>query len=195
MNRGTSDTWGKRQRRRRRQGANAWRNTLITLGRPRVMRMTKLHRICGCGDSSEERRQKSGPRGFPRGPRRTQMPLVGQRRPALPRTDSAVPSALGGLTSGFGMGPGVPPPPWPLTNEGHSVFGGPRRGVPWGPHSMQARRHNRPHRPRPRRDGRARPISAARLRRSRALHLRPIDLVVYQGPYRREDSSRDWLPA
>src|SRR5205823_6188300 len=25
----------------------------------------------------------------------------------------AVPSALEGLTSGFGMGPGVPPPPWP----------------------------------------------------------------------------------
>ena len=41
----------------------------------------------------------------------TQMSLVGQRRPALPRTNSAVPSALGGLTSGFGMGPGVPPLP------------------------------------------------------------------------------------
>ena len=53
-----------------------------------------------------------------------QMPLVGQRRPALPRTDSAVPSALGGLTSGFGMGPGVPPPPWSLTNEGHSAVRG-----------------------------------------------------------------------
>ena len=50
------------------------------------------------------------------------MPLVGQRRPALPRTSSAVPSALGGLTSGFGMGPGVPPLPWSLTNKGHSVF-------------------------------------------------------------------------
>ena len=42
---------------------------------------------------------------------------------------------------------------------------------------------------------RARPISAARLRRSRALHLPPINLVVYQGPYRRENSSWDWLPA
>ena len=42
---------------------------------------------------------------------------------------------------------------------------------------------------------RARPISTARLRRSHALHLRPIDLVVYQGPYRRENSSWDWLPA
>ena len=33
-----------------------------------------------------------------------------------PTDYSAVPSALGGLTSGFGMGPGVPPLPWPLTN-------------------------------------------------------------------------------
>ena len=62
------------------------------------------------------------------------MPLVGQRRPALPRTDSAVPSALGGLTSGFGMGPGVPPLPWSLTNKGHSVFKDGR--VPSGPHSV-----------------------------------------------------------
>ena len=43
--------------------------------------------------------------------------------------------------------------------------------------------------------GRARAISAARLRRSPALHLPPIDLVVCEGPYRREDSSRDRLPA
>ena len=50
-----------------------------------------------------------------------QMPLVGQRRPALPRTSSAVPSALGSLTSGFGMGPGVPSLPWSLTNKGHSI--------------------------------------------------------------------------
>lgn len=57
-------------------------------------------------------------------PRNAKMPLVGQRRPALPRTFSAVPSALGGLTSGFGMGPGVPPPPWSLTNEGHSAVRG-----------------------------------------------------------------------
>ena len=43
--------------------------------------------------------------------------------------------------------------------------------------------------------GRARPISTARLNVSRRLHLRPINLVVYQGPYRRENSSWDWLPA
>lgn len=60
---------------------------------------------------------------------RRKMPLVGQRRPALPRTDSAVPSALGGLTSGFGMGPGVPPLPWSLTNKGHSAVGARRRAL------------------------------------------------------------------
>ena len=63
------------------------------------------------------------------------MPSVGQRRPALPRADPAVPSALGGLTSGFGMGPGVPPLPWSLTNDGHSAV----RAVPWGPHSATSR--------------------------------------------------------
>jgi hypothetical protein len=34
-----------------------------------------------------------------------------RRRPTLPRIPSAVPSALEGLTSGFGMEPGVSPPP------------------------------------------------------------------------------------
>ena len=76
-------------------------------------------------------RRRPPPRPLPgRGPPRAKMPLVGQRRPALPRTDSAVPSALGGLTSGFGMGPGVPPLPWSLTNKGHCV------AVPSGPHSV-----------------------------------------------------------
>ena len=122
------------------------------------------------------------------------MPSVGQRRPALPRADPAVPSALGGLTSGFGMGPGVPPLPWSLTNVGHSAV----RAVPWGPHSATDEDvlHLGPqdvvmgHV-----EVRARPISTARLRRSHALHLPPINLVVYQGPYRRENSSWDWLPA
>ena len=34
---------------------------------------------------------------------------------------------------------------------------------------------------------RARPISTARLSASRRLQLRPINLVVYEGPYRKED--------
>ena len=125
------------------------------------------------------------------------MPLVGQRRPALPRTRSAVPSALGGLTSGFGMGPGVPPLPWSLTNEGHSAVRGEASAVPWGPHSatLDDIRSKGPHATEQISERRARPISTARLRRSHALHLRPIDLVVYQGPYQKENSSWDWLPA
>lgn len=44
-----------------------------------------------------------------------------------PTDCSAVPSALGGLTSGFGMGPGVPPLPWPPAAKGRSAIpGGPR---------------------------------------------------------------------
>ena len=41
----------------------------------------------------------------------------------------------------------------------------------------------------------ARPISGARLRASRPLHLRPINQVVSLGPYRREGPSRGRLPA
>ena len=97
-------------------------------------------RVKGAGGSPRDahilRRGPGGPRacaqaeGGPprpvpgRAPLRAKMPLVGQRRPALPRPSAAVPSALGGLTSGFGTGPGVPPLPWPLTNKGHSAVTG-----------------------------------------------------------------------
>ena len=53
----------------------------------------------------------------------------------------AVLSALAGLAFGFGMVPGVPPPPRPPAREGRSswtfVSGGPRvpPRAPWGPHS------------------------------------------------------------
>ena len=47
-----------------------------------------------------------------------ESPLSGQRRPILPRASPSVLSAMEGLTAGFGMGPGVPPPPWPLTRQG-----------------------------------------------------------------------------
>ena len=90
------------------------------------------------------------PRPTPRYPGRA--PSTGQRRPALPRADPAVPSALGGLASGFGMGPGVPRPPWPLTggrrsscddeNASHA------RGVPRALGAAQrARRTGYPDRP------------------------------------------------
>ena len=143
-----------------------------------------------------------GPRGRERAPSAgaegalwAEMPVAGQRRPALPRADPAVPSALGGLTSGFGMGPGVPPLPWPLTIDGHSSFAGLRRALGAAQRASELTGEGRARTHREATVGRARPISTARLRRSRALHLRPINLVVYEGPYRRESSSRDGLPA
>ena len=71
---------------------------------------------------------------------------------ALPshRIPPAVLSALAGLTSGFGMGPGVPPPPRPPADAGRSpapgrcpcadafaLSEGPSR-APWGPHGVRA---------------------------------------------------------
>ena len=59
-------------------------------------------------------------------------PLARESAPLWPAascspTDcTAVPSALGGLASGFGMGPGVTPPPWPPATKGrYSLGGGP----------------------------------------------------------------------
>ena len=52
------------------------------------------------------------------GARKRGSPRSGQRRPILPRASPSVLSAMEGLTAGFGMGPGVPPPPWPLTRPG-----------------------------------------------------------------------------
>lgn len=125
------------------------------------------------------------------------MPLVGQRRPALPRTYSAVPSALGGLTSGFGMGPGVPPLPWSLTNKGYScfmrVFSRALRAAQCDVKFKGFKNHASVQNILKKR--RARPISNARLNALQHLHLHPINLVVYKGSYRKENSSWDGLPA
>ena len=55
------------------------------------------------------------------------------------RVAPAVPSALAGLTSGFGMGPGVPRPPGPPAPGGRCgagcLGGDGARKAPWGPHS------------------------------------------------------------
>ena len=156
-------------------------------------------------------KKKGAPRDIPAAPPRPtpldagRAPSTGQRRPALPRADPAVPSALGGLASGFGMGPGVPRPPWPLTGGRRSSMtmrlpptleGFPRAlGA-----AQRARRTAYPGldllelhppstcaAPAGMRRVRARAISAARLRLSPALHLRPINQVVYLGPYRKEN--------
>ena len=69
--------------------------------------------------------------------------------------------------------------------------------VPWGPHSelngpgtlidLSCTRQAHAAAPAGMRRVRARAISAARLRLSPALHLRPINQVVYLGPYRKEN--------
>ena len=87
----------------------------------------------------------------------------------------AVPSAQEGLTSGFGMGPGVSPPLWP-----------PKRGLPIAREAVEGaileselENHDseREQKPSPR------PISTGRLHALPRFHLRPINLVVFEGPY------------
>lgn len=73
--------------------------------------------IAGGVPGKQKERGPGGPRSAPI----FEVPSTGQRRPALPRASPAVPSALGGLASGFGMGPGVPRPPWPLTGGRRSA--------------------------------------------------------------------------
>lgn len=128
------------------------------------------------------------------------VPSTGQRRPGLPRADPAVLSARWGLASGFGTGPGVPPMLWPLTGGRRPPLRCPgvsstcpggrmaHRGGDSGASSCPDRAHER-WVPRAARcgSGRARAISAARLRTSPPLHLPSIDQVVYLGPYRKEN--------
>ena len=123
------------------------------------------------------------------------------RRPALPQPGAAVLSAKAGLTAGFGMGPGDPRlcgrargGRSPAAQMYSSLPGTPVRGDPGGrmagteeDHASRSVLQSRMRR--------ARAISAARLSASPRLHLRPIDQVVYLGPYRRVDSSRRRLPA
>ena len=129
------------------------------------------------------------------------VPSTGQRRPGLPRAGPAVLSARWGLASGFGTGPGVPPMLWPLTGGRRPPFtvsgfslacpGGRmayRKGLTRGHPRARTALHKRSV-PRAARcgSGRARAISAARLRTSPSLHLPSIDQVVYLGPYRKEN--------
>lgn len=129
------------------------------------------------------------------------VPSTGQRRPGLPRADPAVLSARWGLASGFGTGPGVPPMLWPLTGGRRPPYlrcpGSHLRalGAAWRIGEILTRGHPRARTaherwvPRAARcgSGRARAISAARLRTSPPLHLPSIDQVVYLGPYRKEN--------
>lgn len=127
------------------------------------------------------------------------VPSTGQRRPGLPRADPAVLSARWGLASGFGTGPGVPPMLWPLTGGRRPPLRCPvslsrALGAAWRigemtrghPRARTARERSVPRAARCG-SGRARAISAARLRTSPPLHLPSIDQVVYLGPYRKEN--------
>ena len=123
------------------------------------------------------------------------------RRPALPQPCAAVLSAKAGLTAGFGMGPGDPRL-CGRARGGRSpaaqVFEparNPSPGRPWRPHGGHGQKMAHRARCLSSRMRRARAISAARLSASPRLHLRPIDQVVYLGPYRKVDSSRRRLPA
>lgn len=103
----------------------------------------------------------------------------------------------GGLSCRVRDGIGRSPPPWPRSRRAPPARPG-LPGRPGGRIASFGRRSSSRDRP-PRgtrgREARARAISTARLNASRRLQLRPIDLVVYEGPYRRENSSRRRLPA
>ncbi len=93
-----------------------------------------------------------------------------RRRPTLPRIPSAVPLALEGLTSGFGMEPGVSPPPGsPVTFLHISSCIWTEEGV--------KERSRTVTRARPRR------ISTGQLHASQRFHLRPISPVFSRTPY------------
>ena len=102
----------------------------------------------------------------------------------------AVPSALGGLASGFGMGPGVSLPRCGRRDGGGVVvvLGGrpPSWGGGWVGPGLRSGRGG--FAPPPcagggvRGGGSCRPISTGRLSPLPGLHLRPIDPVVHWGP-------------
>ena len=125
----------------------------------------------------------------------------GRRRPSLPQGRPCSTFGAGRLNFRVRHGSGCAPAARAAGPRGALrrglLRGGSALRAPWGPHSARGR-------PRLRTVGgggtycvsrRARPISGARLRRSRALHLRPINQVVCLGPYRREGPSRGRLPA
>ena len=108
----------------------------------RLAAMIYRVQVLGRGSS----RRTTTPAQKRRGPALGAGPLPWRKRPQSASgvlvshgLDPAVQSALGGLTSGFGMGPGVPPLPWPLAVWGRSASGG-GPTVPWGPHSARKRR-------------------------------------------------------
>lgn len=153
------------------------------------------------GKFSRSSRRPAGGRNKKRGSRRT--PSLARSAPRE-RDDPAFrglhrsTSGDGGLSCRVRHGTGRSPPPWSRSRGALPALGA-LRGRPEGRMALLRRK---PSFARDRAPGifrarmaRARAISTARLNASRRLQLRPIDLVVYEGPYRRENSSRRRLPA
>ena len=87
-----------------------------------------------------------------------------------------VPSALAGLTAVFGMGTGVSPPPWPPETVRSSADFDQRTGARKCA-ALERSKASTSKFPSPR------PISTGRLNTLLCVHLRPINVVVYHGPY------------
>ena len=126
--------------------------------------------------------------GWGTGGRQTKEPIIsdGLLVPAFAETNlilgnvllshtvtHAVPSALKGLTSVFGMGTGVTPPPWPPKPVVKRAQ--PRRRRSSLKNSIASTNSIV--------DPSPRPISTGRLNTLLCVHLRPINVVVYHGPY------------
>ena len=130
---------------------------------------------------------------------REKRPLRAER-PVLPRPRAAVLSARRGLTAEFGMGSGDPPlcgSARGRRSRGQLYVARPGPGCVPGALAAACARHavtiaRRTSLSNSKR--RARAISNARLSASPRLQLHPIDLVFYQGPYRKGSSSRRRLP-
>ena len=86
---------------------------------------------------------------------------------------SQVPSALAGLTSVFGMGTGISPPLWPPRSS--CSAGKPRSGPFKNSIANTSEIASK--------DPSPRPISTGQLNTLLCLHFRPINVVVFHGPY------------
>ena len=183
-NKATCQASNARHRRRQKRTKKAPRGALLAAGSPYRIRTGGLRLERAASWAARRTGLSAGAPLF------GGTPPTGRRRPGLPPPGAAVLSALGCLTSGFGTGPGMPTPPWSPTGRRRSAC------RPGGPGPLRAAQRVGGEKLRIERlKGRARAISAARLRASPPLHLRSIDQVFYLGPYRKETSSRDPLPA
>ena len=89
----------------------------------------------------------------------------------------AVPSALEGLTSGFGMGPGVSPPPWPPKRGVRSTDDVEGAALERNLENSDSEREQKD------KESSPRAISTGQLHALPRFHFPPINLVVFQGPY------------